>query len=178
LISNDRVPAGAEMGYRMESRLPTPAAFPVDAALLFGRFAAVIALLPNGARKIATFEATARGMGGEVQMIDGRVFPDQTPLFYFPVPELFLAASTTFDLLGAALVLIGWRTRQVALALALYVLLAMTIYHSDIRHMQDAMQILRNLPFLGALVMLAAVGGGHWSIDGLLARNAEPTRRG
>ncbi len=150
----------------------TPRLSYVDAALLFGRIAAVIALIPNGMRKIATFEQTALGMGGEVQMIGGRPFPDQTPLFHFPVPELFLGASVVFDLLGTALIILGWRTRQVAAFLAFYVFLAMMIYHSDIRHMQDFVQLLRGLPLLGSLLILAAIGGGHWSLDGLAQRRS------
>jgi uncharacterized membrane protein YphA (DoxX/SURF4 family) len=140
-------------------------------ALAVARIAAVFALFPNGVRKIATFGPTARGMGGETVNIDGRVFPDQQPLFAFPFPEVFLAGSLTFDLVGALLIVIGLHTRLVAAFLTGYVLLAMTIYHSDIRHMQDAMQILRNLPFVASLLMLAAVGGGHWSLDGKRPRS-------
>lgn len=156
--------------------LPLPRSAPLDAALLFGRVAAVIALFPNAARKIATFEQTALGMGGEVQSIGGRPFPDQTPLFSFPFPEVFLAASVTFDLVGALLVVIGWRTRQVAAFMLAYVLLAISIYHTDIRHMQDAIQFVRNIAFPGALAMLVAAGGGHWSVDGMLLRRAKGSR--
>ncbi len=168
------MPGGAASGGADARLLTSPNSF-ADAALLFGRIAAVIALLPNGLRKIATFEQTALGMGGEMQMIDGRVFPDQTPLFFFPVPELFLAASVCFDLLGALLIILGWHTRKVGAFLALYVLLAMTIYHSDIRNTMDAMQILRNLPFLGSLAIIAGVGGGHWSLDGRAVRGPGAT---
>lgn len=144
----------------------------IDALLLAGRVLTVLALLPNGMRKLFTFGQTAAGMGGQPQMIDGRLFPDQTPLIHFPVPEMFLGASVVFDLLGAVLVMVGLRTRAVSLFLAGYVVLAMTIFHSDIRHMQDVMHVLRNLPFLGGLLMLAAVGGGHWSVDGALKRRS------
>ncbi|MGZ8310458.1 MAG: DoxX family protein [Allosphingosinicella sp.] len=150
--------------------LATARSVGADAALLVARWLIVVALLPNGVRKIMTFGPTAAGMGGEPQMIDGRPFPDQIPLIHFPAPELFLAVSLALDLLGALLIVFGWRTRTVAAVLAGYVALAMTIFHSDIRHAQDVMHILRNLPFLGGLIMLAAVGGGHWSADGLLAR--------
>ena len=152
------------------SRLATADVAGVNLALLTGRVLVVLALFPNGARKIATFAQTAAGMGGTPQLIAGRPFPDQTPLIHFPVPELFLAVSVTFDLAGALLIVLGWRTRAVALILAGYVALAMAIFHSDIRHAQDLMHLLRNLPFLGGLLLLAAAGGGHWSVDGLLLR--------
>lgn len=147
-------------------RVLTPRGVFVDASLLVARVFIIVAMFPNAARKIATFGPTARGMGGEQQLIGGRIFPDQTPLFHFPVPELFLAASTLFDFLGAVLICLGWRTRAVSLFMFGYVVLAMTIYHSDIRHAQDAIVIVRGLAFLGGLLALAAVGGGHWSLDG------------
>lgn len=149
-----------------QNPLATPPSSLTDAALLLGRICIVIALIPNGVRKISTFAQTAAGMGGMPQMIDGRLFPNQTPLFHFPMPEFFLAGSVVFDLLGAILVLVGWRTRSVAALLAVYVAAAMLIFHSDLRHAQDVMHVLRNLPFLGGLLMLAGVGGGHWSVDG------------
>lgn len=148
----------------------TARGFEADAALLVGRMLMVLALFPNGLRKIATFAQTAAGMGGTPQVIGGRPFPDQTPLVYFPAPEVFLGASVVFDLLGTVLIVMGLRTRAVATLLAGYVIVAMSIYHSDIRHAQDLIQVLRNLPFVGGLLILAGVGGGFWSLDGLSAR--------
>lgn len=147
-------------------RILTPRGVFVDASLLVARIFVIVAMFPNAARKVATFGPTARGMGGEPQLINGRVFPDQTPLFHFPAPELFLAASTASDFFGALLICLGWRTRAVALFMLGYVVLAMTIYHSDIRNSQDVVVLVRGLAFLGGLLALAAVGGGHWSVDG------------
>lgn len=150
--------------------IQSPRSFDADAALLVGRLLLVLALFPNGLRKIATFAQTAAGMGGTPQIIGGRPFPDQTPLFYFPAPEIFLGASVVFDLLGTVLIVLGLRTRAVAALLTGYVIIAMSIYHSDIRHGMDAVQVLRNLPFVGGLIILTGVGGGYWSLDGLWSR--------
>lgn len=152
----------------------TARAFEADAALLVGRLLMVLALFPNGLRKIMTFAQTAAGMGGTPQIIGGRPFPDQTPLIYFPAPEVFLAASVVFDLLGTVLIVLGLRTRVVATFLAGYVIIAMSIFHSDIRHGLDVVQVLRNLPFVGGLIILAGVGGGYWSLDGLRQRRSLP----
>lgn len=154
----------------LNGHVPTPRAAWADAALLAGRVLAVGGLFPNGLRKIATFAQTAAGMGGSPQVIGGRPFPDQTPLIHFPVPELFLGASVFFDLVGATMVVLGWRTRGAALLLAGYVALAMTIYHSDIRGPTDLMHLIRNLPFLACLLLIAGAGGGWWSLDGMRAR--------
>ena len=141
-----------------------------NAALLIGRVLMVIGLLPNGVRKIATFAQTAAGMGGEKQMIGGRPFPDQMPLLTFPVPEFFLGCSVLFDLAGALLIIVGAKTRAVSLFMAGYVLIAMAIFHSDIRNEMDLMHLIRNLPLLAGLMILSASGAGWWSIDGVAAR--------
>ena len=149
---------------------PTDDSAVANAALLIGRVLMVIGLLPNGMRKIATFAQTAAGMGGEKQMVGGRVFPDQTPLITFPMPEFFLGASVFFDIAGALLIILGFRTRAVALFMAGYVLIAMAIFHSDIRHEMDLMHLIRNLPLLAGLMILSASGAGWWSVDGWAAR--------
>jgi putative oxidoreductase len=153
-----------------------PAGRAADFALLLGRLLVVLQLVPNGLGKIANFAATAGVMGGTLgpQIIDGRRFPVQTPLFHFPAPELFLAASIVLDLAGALAIALGWRARAIAAIVAGYVLLAMTIYHGDIRDARDALMLLRNLPFLGGLLVVAAVGAGGISIDAWLARRTRP----
>lgn len=135
-------------------------------AWLIGRVLVVFALLPNGLRKIHTFDVTSAMMGGAPPvMIDGRLFPAQEPLFHFPFPEIFLTGAILFDLLGALLVIVGYRTRPAAGVLAAYCLLAMAIYHSDITGPQDLIAVLRNLPLIGGLLILAAVGAGPLSLD-------------
>ncbi len=150
--------------------LATPDSAYINLTLLIGRILIVLGLFPNGLRKIATFAQTAAGMGGTPQMIGDRPFPDQTPLIQFPVPGFFLGASIAFDLVGALLVVIGWRARTAGFLLAGYVMIAMAIFHSDIRHAQDAMHLIRNVPFLAGLLMISGVGAGWWSVDGRWAR--------
>lgn len=141
-----------------------------DLALLIGRILITIELVPNGLRKLADFAALAAAMGGSPQVIGGRLFPDQEPLLYFPYPALFLAGSIACDILGATLVIAGVKTRAIAALLCGYVLLAVTIYHSDVRGPEDLRAILRVLPLLGGLVILAGLGAGRLSADGWLAR--------
>ena len=151
----------------MNSERPYPALGAAQsAAWLLGRVLIVIALLPNGVRKVASFGLTAAMMGGAPpQMVDGRMFPPQLPLLTFPMPELFLAASLGLDITGALLLIAGWRTRAVAAVMAGYCVLAMAIFHGNIGGPDDVRAILRNLPLVGGLLVLAAAGAGAWSVD-------------
>jgi putative oxidoreductase len=144
-----------------------------NAALLVGRLLIALPLIPNGFRKLGDFAQVAAAMGGVPQVINGRPFPDQQPLFHFPMPEAFLAASVAFDLLGGLLLLLGWRARGVALLLAGYVAFAMLVFHSDIRGPADVQAILRNLPLFAGLLLLAGTGGGAYGVDGWLARSRD-----
>ena len=148
----------------------TPASPLIDASLLLGRIMTVPALIHAGLSKVAAFGSVAKAMGGDRQMLQ-RFFPDQTPLFYFPAPEIFLSFAILFDFAGALLVILGLRTRAVSLLLLGYVVLAMAIYHSDVRTEGDAILFLVNAPLIGGLIILAGVGGGHWSLDGALERS-------
>lgn len=147
-----------------------------DLAMLVGRIVIVFGLIPNGLRKLANFHLLALGMGGEPQIIDGRRFPmpEIDPLVYFPVPHFFLACSVVFDLLGAALVILGFRTRVVAGVLLVYCLMAMTIYHWDFSIPQNLHSVMRTSPLFGGLLFNAAVGAGGISLDAWLRRRRTP----
>ena len=129
----------------------------------------IIGLLPNGIRKVVTFDMTAAMMGGAPPiLIEGRLFPGQTPLFYFPFPEVFLGFAACFDIGGSLLLIFGLRTRSVAPFLAGYCILAIAVYHGNIGGPEDIRAILRNLPLVGGLLLLASTGAGQWSVDGWL----------
>ena len=142
----------------------------LNATLLGGRIASVCALLPNAARKIITFNETAAAMGGAAVMVDGRPWFGQAPLLSFPAPSVFLALSVAMDLFATVLVIFGWKARLAAFLLAGYAIIAIVIFHGDIRSGQDAVGIMRNLSLVGGCLLVAGMGPGWWSIDGLLAR--------
>lgn len=143
-----------------------------NAAMLIGRVIVVFGLIPNGLRKLGDFNQLAAGMGGTPQVIGGRPFPGLEPLIYFPFPEAFLAGSMLFDIAGSLLVIIGLRTRAAAGVLAGYCLLAMTIYHYDFSDAENLRSVMRSLPLVGGLILIAGSGAGAWSIDGWRDRRA------
>lgn len=144
----------------------------LNLTMLIARIVIVFGLLPNGLRKLASFHQTALGMGGDPQMINGRLFPmaEIDPLIDFPLPHFFLACSVTFDILGALLVIFGWRAREAAGVLTVYCLMAMTIYHWDFSIPENLHSAIRTAPMFGGLMYIAAVGAGGWSLDAWLQR--------
>lgn len=134
-------------------------------AMLVGRFIIVFGLIPNGMRKLEHFAQTAAAMGGTPQIIDGRPFPGVEPLIMFPFPQFFLAFSVCFDIGGAILIILGLASRQVAVVLFCYCLLAMTIYHHDLANAENVMSLMRGLPLVGGLIYIAGAGAGGWSLD-------------
>lgn len=145
------------------------ARFGGNLAAFAGRLIIVGPLLPNGIGKIGDFKAMAAGMGGVPTILHGHPFPGN-PRLFFPVPEFFLTCSILFDLVGAALIICGLFARPVAAWLAFYCLLAIWIYHSDVGDAENLRALLRNIPLVGGLLVIAGLGAGGWSIDAARAR--------
>jgi putative oxidoreductase len=79
---------------------------------------------------------------------------------------VFAALAVIFELAGGILMLIGYKTRCVALALAIYVLIAALIAH---RHFGDGNQLShfwKNMAIVGGSLAFVAHGGGAYSLDG------------
>jgi putative oxidoreductase len=148
--------------------LATPDQSRINALTLIGRVVLVAALLPNGAFKLQMFEAIAAAMGGAP--LPGPMIFEQTLLVTFPAPWLFLAASVLLDLVGALMIIVGFKARAVGLVLAVYAVAAIVIFHGAVRGMHDVITVLRNLSLAGGCMLVAAAGPGWWSIDGLRAR--------
>ena len=135
--------------------------------MMLGRVIVVLGLIPNGLRKLSSFHQMALGMGGEPQVINGRLFPmaEIDPLIDFPFPHFFLACSVAFDILGAVFVIVGFKTRVAAGALFAYCLMAMSIYHYDFGNPENLHSVIRTAPMFGGLLYIAAVGAGGLSLD-------------
>jgi len=85
-------------------------------------------------------------------------------------PTLGAALAVIFELGGGLLLLIGWKTRWVAAALFVYVLVATLIVHTYWTY--DAAQrfaqmanFYKNLAIMGGMLCLIAVGPGRYSVD-------------
>jgi putative oxidoreductase len=83
-----------------------------------------------------------------------------------PAPALFAALAVIFELGGGLLILIGYQTRLVALALAVYVLVAICIAHTNWADGNQLAQFWKGVSIIGGALALAAFGGGRYSVDG------------
>ncbi|MBX6327971.1 MAG: DoxX family protein [Pseudolabrys sp.] len=83
-----------------------------------------------------------------------------------PAPALFAALAVVFELGGGILMLIGWQTRLVALALAVYVLIAALIAHTHWGDPNQMAHFFKNMAIVGGALAFVACGAGACSLDG------------
>jgi len=126
-----------------------------DAFALIGRILIAYMFVPSGYGKLMGFAGTA-----------GYIASKGVPL-----PEV-CAAIAVFAELGLGLVLLfGWKTRWVALGLAIFVAVITPIFHNywaapEAQLMMQKLNFTKNLAILGGMLAFAAFGAGRLSIDG------------
>jgi putative oxidoreductase len=87
-----------------------------------------------------------------------------------PMPEVLTAAAILFELGGGLLIVLGWKARLGALAIALFVLIVTPIFHAfwavapDAR-MAQVIAFQKNVAILGGALLLWVFGPGRYSFD-------------
>jgi putative oxidoreductase len=86
-----------------------------------------------------------------------------------PLPELLAALTIVVELGGGLALVVGAFTRQAALALAGFTLLAAFVFHAfwavpDAKAMMEQISFMKNLAIAGGLLVLAAFGPGSMSV--------------
>ena len=122
---------------------------------LIGRILIVALFLPAGLSKLAGFEGT---------------------LGYFaslgiPAPTFALVGTIVIEIVGSIALLVGYKTRLVAIILAIFTLLAAVTGHPFWAAPADAAFIaqllfFKNIAVMGGLLVLASAGAGGFSVDG------------
>jgi putative oxidoreductase len=87
-----------------------------------------------------------------------------------PVPTLLALGSGTVEVLGALLLIVGWRTRWAALVLAAFTLIASVLFHAfwavpAAQQMVPQLLFMKNIAVIGGLLMVYAFGPGSLSLD-------------
>jgi putative oxidoreductase len=85
-----------------------------------------------------------------------------------PVPPLAFAVAVAVELGGGLLLIAGFRVRLVAVALALFTLVAAVSFHSNFADQNQMIHFLKNIMLAGGLLQIAAFGAGAISIDNYL----------
>ena len=122
---------------------------------------ALIALLfiPSGIGKITAFSGTV------AYITSANV----------PFPELAAAIGILVELGLGLLLLVGYQTRWVALAMFLYVIVLPFIFHPywsvpPARMTLERIMFFKDLAIAGGLLAFATWGAGGWSVDGMRTR--------
>lgn len=125
-----------------------------DALALVGRALLAWLFIPAGWGKVMGF-AGAVGYANSVGM---------------PLPEVGVAVALVIELVGGIMLLIGFRTRCAAAALAFFTLVAAVMFHaywamSADQAMMQQIMFNKNLAIAGGLLAFVAFGAGAWSMD-------------
>ena len=82
-----------------------------------------------------------------------------------PFPALSFAVAVATELGGGLLLIVGYRVRYVAAALALFSLATAMSFHHNFADQDQMIHFLKNVMMAGGLLQIAAFGAGAVSID-------------
>ena len=86
------------------------------------------------------------------------------------VPGLLLWPTIAVELLGGLAIVVGYKTRYVALALAGFCVVSALLFHRNFGDQMQMVNFLKNLGLAGGFLLLASSGATAFAMDG--------TRRG
>lgn len=82
-----------------------------------------------------------------------------------PLPQVSYAGAVAVELLGGLALLVGFRTRIVALALAAFTLVTAFVFHNQIGDQTQFVMFFKNLAMAGGLLYVAAFGPGRFALN-------------
>jgi putative oxidoreductase len=105
---------------------------------------------------------------GKLAHMDGNV--GYMKAYGIPAADLLIWPALLAELIGGALILVGWKARWAALALALFTIPATFIFHAywgvpADQVMNQQIHFMKNLAILGGLLSVFAHGSGRYALD-------------
>jgi putative oxidoreductase len=82
-----------------------------------------------------------------------------------PLPSVAYGGAAALEVLGGLAVLVGFRTRLAALAIAGFSLVSAGIYHNQLSDQIQFVMFMKNVAIAGGFLLLAAFGPGRYSFD-------------
>ena len=87
-----------------------------------------------------------------------------------PYSDMLIWAVIAVELLGGLMVLVGFKARWAALAIAGFLVPTNIIFHSDFADQTQMMTFMKNAAIMGGMLMLVAHGAGAYSFDKMMKR--------
>ena len=87
------------------------------------------------------------------------------------LPGLFAPLMIIIEVAGAAMLLLGWKTRMAAYVLAGYSLFVAVVFHHNLGNPVETLAFLQYLAITGGMLAIAAHGPGPCSLDNLGKKN-------
>ena len=82
-----------------------------------------------------------------------------------PLPQLGLAIAIFVEIVGGLALILGYRTKLVATALALFSVATAVFFHSALGDQNQFIHFFKNIAMAGGLLQVAAFGGGAIALD-------------
>jgi len=120
-----------------------------DAVALAARLLLAAIFLIMGLGKLAAAEGT-------IGYIASVGLPFAAGIYY---------ATIALEVIGAGLLIAGYKTRAAAAALGVFSIVAAAIFHADFADQMQFTNFLKNLAIAGGMFQLAAFGPGRLSLD-------------
>lgn len=119
-----------------------------------GRLLIAVLFIVSGIAKMMTFDSTLEAMT-ELGVAS---------------PGMLLPIAIAVELIGGALVLVGFRAREVAIGLIVYLIALTILIHGDLSIPLNRSFALANVAIMGGLLMVVSHGAGLLSADTEIAR--------
>ncbi|PCI53147.1 MAG: hypothetical protein COB36_13710 [Alphaproteobacteria bacterium] len=83
----------------------------------------------------------------------------------FGLPGFLLAPTTAFEILAGLALLVGFKTRYIALVLAGFTVVTALVFHRDFADQLQQIMFLKNIAIAGGLLLLAKTGAPTFSFE-------------
>ena len=128
-----------------------------NAAALAGRVLIATIFVMSGAGKLADPAGTIAYIGAAG----------------LPFAPIAYAGAVAVELGGGIALVLGYRTRLAAAAMALFSVLAALFFHSALADQNQMIHFFKNIAMAGGLLQVVAVGAGRLSLDGRRAAGSD-----
>ena len=81
------------------------------------------------------------------------------------VPGMLLPAVIGLEIIGSIMLVVGWKIRYAAFALAGFTILSALMFHLNFADQIESIMFMKNLAIAGGLLLLVNHGAGELSLD-------------